>query len=285
MEPINLRPLLKMVLLIGESPISENELSQSGFTVTRAKKILSTLSQIRLVKKVENRFELSDVGQEALQWIRKKQWRNIDEYLTRCYPAYKRLKDVIIKWYEFGDEKGIPRKEVNDFEQRLLKEGYVKDALITNQVILAFLVDWGERLGGISENKLSKPLRLYLLSPQKHSEKEYRILKNIYQQLAGKGLGEKYFLPIPWFREYSCELLRIPRELFDSMLIALHKEAPECIHLFGAPETTITLEGANTIRQISYRDNDILEVIRSPLYGLKVNSRTYYYIRLDVDKL
>jgi len=285
MEPINLRPLLKTILLLGESPVSENELGRLGFSVTRARRILDTLSQIRLVSKARDRFELSEHGREMLQWIKQKQWLNIDKYLARCHPAYKRLKDVIIRWYELGNEKGIPRNEVCKFEKRLLKEGYVKDALIINDVILAFLIDWGERLGGVMENKLSKPLRLYLLSEQKRSEKEYELLKNTYLLLAGKGLGEKYYLPIPWFREYSCELLRIPRELFDVMLIDLHEKKPKCISLFGAPETTITLEEAGTIRQIAYLEDDILEVSRSPLYGLKLNNSTFYYVHLEVDKL
>lgn len=285
MEPINLKPFLKMVLLLSKSPIHESVLNRLGFTITRAKKILDMLIQIELVSRSGNTFELSSRGQQVLQWIRQRQWLSIDHYLTKHHPAYRRLKDIIIKWYEFGNEKGIPINDVTNFEKRLLEEGYVKETFVKNKVILAFLVDWGERLGGIMENKLSEPSRLYLLAEQKSPERAHVLLKNMYQALAGKGLGEKYYLPIASFREYSCELLRIPRNLFDTILINLYEEKPECVRLFSAPETTISLEGARKIRQIEYQENDVIEVNRSPLYGLKLNNSTFYYVHLEVDKL
>lgn len=286
MEPVNLRPLMRTLLFLSKGPASENEIKESGFrTLRRTKKVMNMLNKLNLVSKVKNRYLLTDAGHEMCYSIRQNNWFLVDRYLTKNHSEYNRLKNIVIKWYEKGRKKGIPRDEIKNFEKRLLEDGSVDKVFIINDVILNFLIDWGERLEAVNENKLSKIPDLYVLSERQPTETEYNLLKTPYSQLAGKGLGEKYYLSIPLVREYSCEMLRISRSLFDLMLNRLHKEKPGCTHLMGAPETTITLKEARTIRQIRCLKNDVLEVNRSPIYGLKVNNSSYYYIHLEVDRL
>jgi len=284
MEPINLAPLLKAVLQLSKGQIAEEETANIGFSIRRAKEILKTLDQIRLAKKVGDKYELTDHGNILCSWIRDEKWFLIEEYLNESYQPYSRLKDVVKKWYEIGHEEGIPENELRTFEKKLVEEGQFKETLLKNAVRINFLRDWGERLGGVMENKLSNPIRLYLLSQQKHSQNEYTLLKTPYLRLAGRGLGEKYHLPIPWFREHACEFLRITRDSFDLMITTLLSERPTCIRLFRAPETTIAVKGPG-IRRIVYRNEDIVEAELSPLYGLKVNNDIYYYVHLEVNML
>lgn len=285
MEPINLRPAMNMILYLKKVLVLDADTMKPELvTPRRAKAILNMLSQIQLVSKFQSQFRLTASGLKICDWIKENNWTSVEEYLSKHHAAYNRLEYIIKEWDEIGNKAGIPKKEVVPFEKELLDRRRVPEAMIRNNVVLGFLLDWGERLRAITENKLSKPPRLYI-PDRKLPQKQYKLLKATYSELAGKGLGEKYYLPIPLLREYSCEFLRIQRRMFDHMLANLHKNKSNYVTLIGAPETTIALEGARSIKRIKYTSNNVLEVDRSSLYGLKVNTGTYYYVHLEVDKV
>ena len=286
MEPINLRPLLRPILILNAGPCSINSIVQKlSLSKRRASAIIRVLMSLNLISKDEELYRLTENGSRICDCIMRNQWHLIHDYLKIKHTAYASLNVVIEKGYRHEKGEGIPRNEIGDCEKALSAEHQSKRLLLTNDVIISFLLDWGERLGKIVENKLSRIPRLFVLRKVEPSERDYRLLANPYRNLSGSGLGKRPYVSIPLLREYSCEILRISRKLFDAMLVSGFHEQPRNIRLIGAPEPTLTVKNARRVKSIAFTENNLLEVESSPLYGLEVNNREFYYIKIEVDSL
>ena len=286
LEPINLRPLLMPILVLGMGPSSiETIVERLPFSKRRANAILNALISLNLVKKYSGLYHLTGNGNRLHDEIKQNRWHLIHDFLEANHEAYKVLNMVIRKGYQVKIGEGIPRTKIGDYEKKLFGKDETRRFMLTNDVIIGFLIDWGERLGKIMENKLSDIPRLFSLVRNQPNEEDHYLLRLPYLKLSGTGLGKRPYVSIPLLREFSCETLRVSRLLFDAMLINAIQEKPKSIRLIGAPETTLSIKGANSIKSILYSANDMLEVESSPLYGLKVNNRYFYYMHMEVDEL
>jgi len=276
-----------MPILILESQRRSKEaiMRERSYSVRRVSAIMKVLISLNLVEKQDEIYKLTDNGKNIFDWIRQNRWSLIHDYLEANHGGFSVLNKVIIKGTQRETGEGVPKTRLKDYELELIEEGRTTKPLLTNYVVIDFLLDWGERLGKIVENKLSDASKWYLLNTDQPSPENYHLLKSTYLKLAGTGLGRRPYISIPLFREFSCEILKISRSLFDYMLITLFQEKPRTIHLTGAPEATLSIKGVRPIKSISYSANNMLELESSPLYGLKVINREFYYINLEVDEI
>ncbi len=286
MEPINLRPFLKPILILQTKSLSmETIMKHLSFSKRRAIAVLDALISLDLIERKKVLYMLTRNGNAICDRIVQNNWSQIHNYLKTHHNGYRVLNLTIRNGYDHRKGQGVARTEIGDYERELFKEDEGRKLILTNDVIIGFLLDWGERLGQIMENKLSSVRRLFAVLQDPPKKDEYHLLKLSYQKLSGTGLGARPYVSVPLLRETSCETLRISRSLFDAMLTHMLHEEPKIIRLVGAPKNTLSVKGARTIKSINYSANDVLEVESSPLYGLKVNNRDFYYIHMDVDKL
>jgi len=230
MEPLSLGVLLRSLILIHErrEALLHDLEENLNTTSDRARAIERQLRNMMLIEKIDEKLTCSSNGGALIEAFGNESWAAIHEILRNSCKEYDTLLEAL-------RNSGVGEKGLMISQIIKLSQGS-KQPL--NRVTAEVCCDWGCRLGKIQKNLYTSGAisRYYLISNYyTPSVKIEGAIMREYNLLRGNGIIRFLYVSIPKLRENTCELEKIPRNLFDKTLLEIWKRNIGIVELASGP--------------------------------------------------
>jgi hypothetical protein len=273
-RPVTLKRIIELVNFSLENASKSVSDFQNKFDLSenRAKSIVAESRRLDLIK--EDSLEVTEQGEVFNTAASNSEWKKLNRILEMNSPHYSSYLEILEKTDEaLTKEEILERLQAGSEELKYNKTGF------------SVLSDWGERLGITQRNVFTEKYykvkeEQEISSPAEKIEKNYEYL----QSEAGLNLKQRY-VSIPELRETFCEEYRLPRDIFDQFLTALHKANIGKMELSGAPLDTQAKKSDISIKRMEKAEDGGITTTKMSsdqiLRGLQLeNGKVYYYLAI-----
>lgn len=277
MRPVTLRRVVEICILALNNKIIDDKfvMNKLGTSNARARELLFEIERMRLIDKSEKGFAANNYTRALIEAFEEGDMQAFHRYFLQNYVFYRQFIELLRA--HINDDKGLSIDET-------IKEAKIRK-LRLNRTAIEVLQNWCERLGVLQRHLYEK--RFYLLKREEPNFKRFKnAIVSSYQTLnMTAGLGLKLiYVEIPKLREEVCEILKMARELFDSLFKRLYYESIGKIELSGAPTITVAKRSPLAIRVIkASKKEDILAPhldLTRERKGIEIGGKSYYYVAI-----
>lgn len=220
----------------------------------------------------EQYFKITRIGKEFLTAVRDENWTRVSDILETRSPHYRAFLKAI---------DAVAPASLNEVLEELAdREEHTGRTY--NQTSIEVLGDWAERLGRIQRNAFTGAY--YPIGRRNAPANFTYVLLSVFDDLeetAGVSLKQRY-IAIPELREYFCERVKCPREVFDEALLTCAQQNVGRMELSGAPIDTGAKEAALGIKELRRVDNEGLvstsQSTEQVMAGVEQFGKQYYYL-------